>query len=63
VVAEAALAAAPEPPAYARVDLIRAPSGRLEVIELELIEPSLWLEHAPDKGASFAAAVLKCAGH
>ena len=56
-VAEAALAAAPEPPAYARVDLIRLDDGRLGLIELELIEPSLWLEHAPDRGASFAAAV------
>lgn len=62
-VAETALAAAPEPPAYARVDLVRSPSGRLEVIELELIEPSLWLEHAPDNGKSFAAAVRKRAGH
>ena len=58
-VAEAALAAAPEPPAYARVDLLRDDSGALRVIELELIEPSLWLEHAPDKGASFAAAIRK----
>ncbi len=56
-VAEAALAVAPEQPAYARVDLIRLNDGRLGVIELELIEPSLWLQHAPDKGASFAAAV------
>jgi glutathione synthase/RimK-type ligase-like ATP-grasp enzyme len=58
-VAEAALAVAPEPPAYARVDLIRLNGGQLGVIELELIEPSLWLEHAPDKGASLAAAVAK----
>ena len=56
-VAEAALALAPEQPAYARVDLIRLNDGSLAVIELELIEPSLWLEHAPDRGASFAAAV------
>ena len=48
---------APELPAYARVDLIRLDDGTLGVIELELIEPSLWLEHAPDRGASFAAAV------
>lgn len=56
-VAEAALAAAPQLPAYARVDLIRLDDGQLAVIELELIEPSLWLDHAPDRGASFAAAV------
>lgn len=57
--AEAALAAAPEAPAYARIDLIRLDDGRLAVIELELIEPSFWLQHAPDGGASFVAAVLK----
>ena len=56
-VAEAALAAAPERPVYARVDLVRLDAGSLAVIELELIEPSLWLNHAPDNGASFAAAV------
>ena len=60
--ARAALAAAPEPPAYARVDLIRLNDGRLAVIELELIEPSLWLQHAPDGGASFAAAVRRAVG-
>ena len=60
--AEAALAAAPEQPAYARVDLIRLDDGALAVIELELIEPSLWLEHAPDRGESFAAAVRARSG-
>ena len=55
--AKAALAAAPAASAYARVDLIRLGDGSLAVIELELIEPALWLEHAPDKGASFAAAI------
>ncbi|MEO6198380.1 MAG: hypothetical protein ABIO68_00375 [Sphingomicrobium sp.] len=56
-VATAALAAAPEAAAYARVDLIRLDDGQLGVIELELIEPSLWLQHAPDHGESFAAAI------
>ena len=55
--AKAALAAAPAAAAYARVDLIRLGDGSLAVIELELIEPALWLEHAPDKGASFAQAI------
>lgn len=57
-VAEAALAVVPGDPLYARVDLIRLDDGPLSVIELELIEPSFWLQHAPDGGASFAAAVL-----
>lgn len=58
-VADAALACAPESVLYARVDLIRLNDGTLGVIELELIEPSFWLQHAPDGGASFAAAVAK----
>lgn len=61
-VARSALAAAPERPVYARVDLVRLDDGSLAVIELELIEPSLWLNHAPDAGASFAAAVRNAAG-
>ena len=58
-IAEAALAVAPGDCAYARVDLVRGRDGELKVIELELIEPSLWLEHAPDEGRSFAAAVRR----
>lgn len=55
--AEAALAAAPAKAAYARVDMVRDDAGRLAVIELELIEPALWLQHAPDQGTSFANAI------
>lgn len=54
---EAVLAAAGRAFTYARVDLIRAPDGRLRLMELEAIEPDLYLEHAPDGGAAFAAAV------
>ena len=57
--AEAALAAAPCEAAYARVDMVRGNDGLLSVIELELIEPALWLQHAPDGGASFAAAIFE----
>lgn len=52
-----AIAAAPAPPVYARVDMVGDGAGRLHVMELELIEPSLFLHHAPDKGAAFARAV------
>ena len=52
-----ALAAAPVPPVYARVDMVGDAAGCLHVMELELIEPSLFLHHAPDKGAAFGAAV------
>jgi glutathione synthase/RimK-type ligase-like ATP-grasp enzyme len=55
--AQAALAAAPAKAIYARVDMVRGPDGRLAVIELELIEPSLWLEHSPDGGAAFTSAI------
>ena len=55
--AHAALAAAPEAAAYARVDMVRDNDGNLAIIELELIEPALWLQHAPDGGDSFAAAL------
>jgi len=54
--AKAALAAAPAEAAYARVDMIRDESGALAIIELELIEPALWLQHAPDD-AMFASAI------
>jgi glutathione synthase/RimK-type ligase-like ATP-grasp enzyme len=55
--AEAALAAAPERCVYARVDLLRDDEGALRVIELELIEPALWLDFSPSAPAAFASAV------
>jgi glutathione synthase/RimK-type ligase-like ATP-grasp enzyme len=55
--AQAALAAAPAPAVYARVDMVANDSGALQIMELELIEPALWLQHAPDKGSAFAAAI------
>ena len=60
--AHAALAAAPTEATYARVDMVRDEAGNLAVIELELIEPALWLQHAPDGGESFASAVRSAAG-
>ena len=55
--ARAALAAAPAEATYARVDMVRDAAGALAVIELELIEPALWLQHAPDGGDSFVSAI------
>ena len=55
--AHAALAAAPAKATYARVDIVRDNDGDLAIIELELIEPALWLHHAPDGGESFAVAL------
>jgi glutathione synthase/RimK-type ligase-like ATP-grasp enzyme len=51
-VAEAALRLAPEPPLYARVDLL----GGL-VLELELVEPSLYLVYGEGSADMLAAAV------
>jgi glutathione synthase/RimK-type ligase-like ATP-grasp enzyme len=53
------LAAAGRPLTYARVDLIRDPQGRLRLMELEAIEPDLYLEFAPDSGAAFARAMRR----
>jgi glutathione synthase/RimK-type ligase-like ATP-grasp enzyme len=60
-VAKAALAAAPAPSLYARVDLVVGNCGNLQVIELELIEPALWLDKAPEAAPRFAEAVLSAA--
>jgi glutathione synthase/RimK-type ligase-like ATP-grasp enzyme len=43
--------------AYARVDMLRDEEGRFRLMELELIEPSLFLRFAPDSGAAFAQAL------
>ena len=59
--AQAALAAAPADAAYARVDMIADAEGQLRIMELELIEPSLWIEHSPDAGAAYAAAIVSAA--
>jgi glutathione synthase/RimK-type ligase-like ATP-grasp enzyme len=60
--ARAALAATPAKATYARVDMVPDGSGNLMIMELELVEPALFLDHAPDSGAAFAKAVLSLAG-
>jgi len=57
--AQAALAAAAARAAYARVDIVPDDAGVLRIMELELIEPSLFLDHAPDGGASFTRSILR----
>jgi len=47
--------------AYARVDILRDGDGVFRLMELELIEPSLFLRFAPDRGAAFAEALLATA--
>lgn len=58
-IAQTVIAATPGRMTYCRVDLIRHPDGTLRVMELEAIEPDLFLEHAPEAGAVFAAAVVR----
>jgi glutathione synthase/RimK-type ligase-like ATP-grasp enzyme len=57
--AEMVLKAAGAPLTYARVDLIRGLDGTPQLMELEVIEPDLFLDHAHDAGAAFAAAVAR----
>ena len=54
-----ALAAAPAEAVYARVDMVADDAGQYRIMELELIEPALWLQHAPDGGAGFASAIAQ----
>ncbi len=46
-------------PAYARVDMVQDRSGRWVVMELELIEPELWLRCHPPSADLFAAAIVR----
>ncbi len=58
----AALAAAPAPALYARVDLLETAAGPL-LMELELIEPELFLTIHPAAAATFADALLAVSTH
>jgi glutathione synthase/RimK-type ligase-like ATP-grasp enzyme len=48
-------------PFYARVDLIRDGQGQPRLLELELIEPSLFFAHAPQAAARFAECIRRFA--
>jgi glutathione synthase/RimK-type ligase-like ATP-grasp enzyme len=56
-VAEQVLAAAPGPLLYARVDLARDEAGKPHLMELELIEPSLFFAAHPPAADRLAAAL------
>lgn len=57
--ARKALAAVPyrEAPLYARVDLVPGDDGEPRLLELELCEPSVFLDHAEGASDRFAAAI------
>lgn len=56
--AKQALAGAPAKATYARVDIVPDDEGTLRVMELELIEPALFLDHAPGSTVAFTKAIL-----
>lgn len=56
--AERAVALCHPVPVYGRVDMVRDTAGRLAVMEVELIEPELWLRMHPPSADTFADAVV-----
>jgi hypothetical protein len=50
------------PPLYARVDVLRTDAGEPAVLELELVEPSLYLDFAPGSPEALARALVQRAG-
>ena len=57
--ARVALGAAGETTLYARVDLVADADGRPVVMELELVEPELFLRFAPETVDRLAAAIMR----
>lgn len=57
--AHAALAAAGDGVVYARIDMVGDGAGGYALMEIELIEPWLYLDRAPDGGAAFADAIIR----
>jgi glutathione synthase/RimK-type ligase-like ATP-grasp enzyme len=59
--AHAALAAAPAHATYARIDMVEGEDGELMIMEMELVEPALFLKEAPHGSDAYAAAILSAA--
>ena len=57
--AKLALVPIPQRILYGRVDLVELPNGQPAVMELELIEPSLYLSYDDDSAARFADAIQR----
>jgi glutathione synthase/RimK-type ligase-like ATP-grasp enzyme len=57
--AERAMAACVPAPVYGRVDMVRDNEGQLAVMEVELIEPELWLRHHPPAATVLAEAIAR----
>ncbi len=56
--AQRALAQLKEPPLYARIDLVKDLTGQPALIELELIEPNLYLSEGPGAAELLADAAV-----
>jgi glutathione synthase/RimK-type ligase-like ATP-grasp enzyme len=57
--AEAAVAACPQVPLYARVDAVRDDLGALSMMELELVEQELFFRFHPPAAEALAAAIVE----
>lgn len=57
--AEQAVAACTPRPLYARVDIVRDAEGNLALMELEMVEPELWLRLCPPATEALAQAVTE----
>ena len=60
--ASAVLEAIDETPLYARVDMVRGLDGSLMLMELEVIEPDLYVKHGPHIGAMLGKALARRLG-
>ncbi|MEZ5994242.1 MAG: hypothetical protein R3C25_00660 [Hyphomonadaceae bacterium] len=60
--AEAARAQSPEGLLYVRIDLVLGDDGKWRVIEIEAIEPYLFLDFAPEGAARFVEAIARVLG-
>lgn len=56
------LAAAPQRLTYARVDFLHDDAGIPHLLELEIVEPSLFFRHAPEAAAAFVGAIASAVG-
>lgn len=56
--AKACFAACPSKPVYGRADILWDEDGRILLGELEIIEPELWVRHAPESAIVFAQGIL-----
>jgi len=57
--AEEAMAACGQTLAYGRVDMVQDETGHWQIMELEVIEPELWIRYHPESAQAFADGILE----